>query len=69
MTPAEARRHHENKFLMDEDYISLANAAINPTANQVYYLHDCWRKVNLGSIINPFEKLKEKIPLYEEKGE
>lgn len=68
MTAAEAKRIHENRYLLMEDFKSLANAAKNPTINQVQHLHLCWREVNLGSVINPFEKLREKIPLYEAEG-
>ncbi|GFV26910.1 uncharacterized protein TNCV_1753691 [Trichonephila clavipes] len=48
--------------------MGLANASINPTHNQIYYLHKCWRDANLGSSINPFDKLKEKVPFYESIG-
>ncbi|XP_042912565.2 uncharacterized protein [Parasteatoda tepidariorum] len=69
MTVAEALKFHENRYLVEEDFKSLANAAINPTCEQIRYLHDCWRYDHLGSVVNPFEKLKEKIPFYEANGE
>ncbi|GFV45680.1 SWIM-type domain-containing protein [Trichonephila clavipes] len=68
MSPIEAIRFHENKFLLEENFMGLANASINPTHNQIYYLHKCWRDANLGSSINPFDKLKEKVPFYESIG-
>ncbi|GFW77435.1 SWIM-type domain-containing protein [Trichonephila clavipes] len=68
MSPIEAIRFHENKFLLEDNFMGLANASINPTHNQIYYLHKCWRDANLGSSINPFDKLKEKVPFYESIG-
>ncbi|GFY31643.1 SWIM-type domain-containing protein [Trichonephila clavipes] len=68
MSPIEAIRFHENKFLLEENFMGLANASINPTHNQIYYLHKCWRDANLGSSINPFDKLKEKVLFYESIG-
>ncbi|GFQ79228.1 SWIM-type domain-containing protein [Trichonephila clavata] len=68
MSPVEAIRFHENKFLLEDNFMGLANASINPTHNQIYYLHECWRDTNLGSLINPFDKLKEKVPFYESIG-
>lgn len=64
----EAIRCHENKFLYEEDYVSLANASINPTRRQVNHLIEIWRESNLGSFINPLEKLKSKLDLYESNG-
>ncbi|GFQ88865.1 SWIM-type domain-containing protein [Trichonephila clavata] len=68
MSPIEAIRFHENKFLLKDNFMGLANASLNPTHNQIYYLHECWRDTNLGSLINPFDKLKEKVPFYESIG-
>ncbi|GFR09899.1 SWIM-type domain-containing protein [Trichonephila clavata] len=68
MSPIEAIRFHENKFLLEDNFMGLANASLNPTHNQIYYLHECWRDTNLGSSINPFDKLKEKVPFYESIG-
>ncbi|GFY45943.1 SWIM-type domain-containing protein [Trichonephila inaurata madagascariensis] len=68
MSPIEAIRFHENKFLLEDNFMGLANASINPTHNQIYYLYKCWRDANLGSSINPFDKLKEKVPFYESIG-
>ncbi|GFW35116.1 SWIM-type domain-containing protein [Trichonephila clavipes] len=65
MSPIEAIRFHENKFLLEDNFMGLSNASINPTHNQIYYLHKCWKDANLGSSINPFDKLKEKVPFYE----
>ncbi|GFW27638.1 hypothetical protein TNCV_2049351 [Trichonephila clavipes] len=31
MSPIEAIRFHENKFLLEDNFMSLANASINPT--------------------------------------
>ncbi|GFQ88607.1 SWIM-type domain-containing protein [Trichonephila clavata] len=69
MSPIEAIRFHENKFLLEDNFMGLANASLNPTHNQIYYLHECWRDTNLGSLINPFDKLKEKVPFYESIGD
>ncbi|XP_071041587.1 uncharacterized protein [Parasteatoda tepidariorum] len=44
MTRAEAMRFHKDKYLKEEDVKSLANAAINPTINQVRYLYCCWKQ-------------------------
>ncbi|GFY08103.1 hypothetical protein TNCV_1355171 [Trichonephila clavipes] len=41
MSPIEAIRFHENKFLLEDNFMGLANASINPTHNQIYYLHKC----------------------------
>ncbi|GFQ83454.1 SWIM-type domain-containing protein [Trichonephila clavata] len=68
MSPIEAFRFHENKFLLEDNFMGLANPSLNPTLNQIYYLHECWRDANLGSSINPFDKLKEKVPFYESIG-
>ncbi|GFV23297.1 uncharacterized protein TNCV_4780111 [Trichonephila clavipes] len=68
MSPIEAIRFHENKFLLEDNFMGLVNASINPTHNQIYYLHKCCRDANLGSSINPFDKLKEKVPFYESIG-
>ena len=65
-----AKRWHENIILVSENYLTdLANAAKNPTARQVYYLHHKWRIINQGPASNPFEKLLEKSNLYQEKGQ
>lgn len=50
------------------DIVDLSNASINPTWRQVYNLNNKWREQNLGNCINPFEKLKEKMQLYEDAG-
>ncbi|GFX15758.1 SWIM-type domain-containing protein [Trichonephila clavipes] len=68
MSPIETIRFHENKFLLKDNFMGLANVSINLTHNQIYYLHKCWRDANLGSSINPFDKLKEKVPFYESIG-
>ncbi|GFT96903.1 SWIM-type domain-containing protein [Trichonephila clavipes] len=67
-SPIEAIRFHENKFLLEDNFMGLINASINPTHNQIYYLHKCCRDANLGSSINPFDKLKAKVPFYESIG-
>ncbi|GFS96019.1 SWIM-type domain-containing protein [Trichonephila clavipes] len=36
MSPIEAIRFHENKFLLEDNFMGLANASINPTHNQIY---------------------------------
>lgn len=64
----EAIRYHENKFLCEEDYVGMANASINPTRRQVNHLMEIWRASNLGSFINPLEKLKSKLDLYKSNG-
>lgn len=66
MTPAEAMQFHSEQFI--DDFSTMANASKNPTLNQVYYLHNSWRNANLGTLTNPFEKLKEKMKFYEMKG-
>jgi hypothetical protein len=48
----------------DDGVELLANAAVNPAASTVYYLHDLWRKVNFGSTVEPLLKLAEKVELY-----
>lgn len=71
MRPSEAEHYHRQLILQENAvgnaaYI-LANASRTPTQRQIIYLYDCWRKENLGSH-NPLSKIREKIPLYEEKG-
>lgn len=66
--PADAIRCHENKFLLEEDYAALANAAVNPTHRQVSYLYEVWKETNLGSFVNPLQMLKEKLDLYNSNG-
>lgn len=62
---SEAISMHESKpLLTDEAYTSLANASINPTRRQVQTIHDNWRNNNLGTYMEPFKKLKEKLPEY-----
>lgn len=68
MSAAEAAYFHESKFIIEEDFTSVANASVNPTHRQVTHLHNKWRTLNLGSQIDPFEKLKEKMSYYESIG-
>ncbi|GFQ92710.1 SWIM-type domain-containing protein [Trichonephila clavata] len=49
MSPIEAIRFHENKFVLEDDIMGLDKASINPTHNQVYYLHSFWKNANLSS--------------------
>lgn len=65
---AEAIRAYENKFLYEEDYVSLADASINPTRRQVNHLLEIWREANLGKFINPLDKLKSKLDVYKANG-
>jgi len=69
LTASEAIHLHESKLIIQENscYL-LANASINPTKRQVYYLHDEWRKKNYGSVHEPLTKLKEKIESYKNLG-
>lgn len=69
MTASEAVNLHESKLLLLEDPCKLlANASVNPTKRQIYYLHDEWRKSNYGLIHEPLPKLKEKSDMYEQLG-
>lgn len=69
LTASEAIHLHENKLIIHENSCSLlANASLNPTKRQLYYLHDEWRKKNYGSVHEPPTKLKEKIELYKNLG-
>ncbi|GFR06131.1 hypothetical protein TNCT_716001 [Trichonephila clavata] len=38
MSPIEAIRFHENNFLLEDNFMGVANASINPTHNQIYHL-------------------------------
>ncbi len=68
MRPTEAQHFHQQIILQEDSSPEiLANAAKNPTLRQVTYLYDCWRNENLGHH-NPLSKIREKIPLYKEKG-
>lgn len=69
LTASEAIHLHESKLIIHENSCSLlANASINPTKRQIYYLHDEWRKNNFGSIHEPLTQLKEKIEAYKNIG-
>jgi hypothetical protein len=69
MSPNEAMQFHETSLLASDDsYIVLADSSKNPCARQVYYLYDKWRSDNLGPMIDPFDKLQEKMSLYTESG-
>ncbi|GFW38139.1 hypothetical protein TNCV_602151 [Trichonephila clavipes] len=64
MSPIEAIRFHENKFLLEDNFMGLANASINPTHNQIYYLHKCWRdahSTNEGQMIKAKSITNSKI--------
>lgn len=70
MSPAEAIRLHESKLLVQEGgFTLLANAALNPLPAAVYYWHRLWRQENFGKLVDPLDKLTEKMPAYEEQGE
>lgn len=69
MTASEALHTHESKLmLLDDACTKLANAALNPTKMQVYYMHNEWRKDNYGPIHEPLPKLKEKTEFYKNLG-
>lgn len=71
MRPTEAEHYHRQLILQENSagnaaYI-LASASRTPTQRQIIYLYECWRRENLGAH-DPLSKIREKIPLYEEKG-
>lgn len=69
MTPAAAVCLHESKLMCQDNGVELlANAALNPTARSVYYLHNKWRKLHFGSVIDPLQKLCEKVSHYSNLG-
>jgi len=69
LTASEALHTHESKLmLLDNACSKLANAALNPTKRQVYYIHNEWRKDNYGPIHEPLPKLKEKTEFYNKQG-
>ena len=68
LSPGEAIRYHENKFLSEEDYEGLANASINPTRRQVNHLHEIWTQSQFGSKFEPLEMLESKQDLYYSNG-
>lgn len=56
---------HESKLLLtDHAYSALANSSVKPTCRQVQTIHDNWRNNNLGTYMDPFKKLKEKLQKY-----
>ncbi|KAL5238868.1 hypothetical protein ACI65C_006278, partial [Semiaphis heraclei] len=69
LTASEAIHLDESKLIVQENScFLLANASINPTKRQAYYLHDEWRKKDYGSVHEPLIKLKEKIESYKNLG-
>ncbi|KAJ8913145.1 hypothetical protein NQ315_006063, partial [Exocentrus adspersus] len=65
LSASEAISMHESKLLLtDKAYTALADSSINPTRRQVQTIHDNWRSKNLGTYMEPFEKLKEKLLEY-----
>jgi len=71
VTPAAAKRLFEMQLLLEEDgIVNKADASINPTDRQVYYMYDKWRESKYGKdwMADPMQHLEKSIPEYKEKG-
>lgn len=70
MSPSEAIRYHQNTIMVGDDAVArLANGRVNPRKRAVYDLHSKWMAEHFGGTVTPpIQKLPEKIPQLEEKG-
>ncbi|KAM7283127.1 hypothetical protein ISCGN_000275 [Ixodes scapularis] len=69
LTVAEAMTLHARKLtLQDDGPQQLANVAVNPKANSVYYWNKFWHQQQFGERMDPISNLEEKAALYLKSG-
>lgn len=73
LSPAAAKQFHEiflTESAADDDSatINLANAQINPTLRQIFYLHGNWKKDYQEPLLTSLDSLLEKKKVLENKG-
>ncbi|KAL3203737.1 hypothetical protein MRX96_041754 [Rhipicephalus microplus] len=57
------------KLVAEDDSVRmLANGALNPSPNTLYYWFKVWRKDHYGDTVDPLSKLHKKAPLYHQNG-
>lgn len=67
-TPAEAASYHKSTILEEMSSESLSDSKVCPTERQISYLFNIWKEENLGTSIDPFQKLMDKSKIYENAG-
>lgn len=69
MKPCEAVSFHESVLLSEDNGAEIvANSLLNPTQRTVHYWHDSWLTKNFGKDFNPIERIRQKIPDFQERG-